>query len=107
MVIRGDAGGVKVALAEGVPGLDLTGLDAVSGGALLEEQFGAGVAADVAAALLEQTGGNPLALVELPTALTSDQLAGAAPLPAQLHLTERLQRVFLDRCRRLPDQVQT
>jgi DNA-binding CsgD family transcriptional regulator len=94
-------------IADGVPSLNLSGLDAASGRALLDDQFGAGLADDVAAALLEQTGGNPLALVELPTALTNDQLAGSAPLPAQLHLTDRLQRVFLDRCRRLPEQVQT
>ncbi len=33
--------------------------------------------------------------------------AGAAPLPAQLHLTAGIERVFLDRCRRLPPAVQT
>jgi DNA-binding CsgD family transcriptional regulator len=57
--------------------------------------------------LLEQTGGNPLALVELPTELSAEQLAGTAPLPTHLQLTDRVQRVFLDRCRRLPDNVQT
>ena len=32
---------------------------------------------------------------------------GARALPAQLPLTDRVQRAFLDRCRRLPEQVQT
>ena len=57
--------------------------------------------------LLVQTDGNPLALVELPMALSRDQLEGEAPLPVQLHLTGTVQRGFLDRCRRLPDDVQT
>ncbi len=61
----------------------------------------------VTRALLEQTGGNPLALLELPSALTSDQRAGIAPVPDHLQLTDRVQRVFLDRCRRLPEHVQT
>src|SRR4051794_22149534 len=93
--------------ADGIPGLQLSGLDEMSGRALLDEKFGGVLAADVAHALLAQTGGNPLALVELATALTTEQLAGSAPLPSQLHLTDRVQRVFLDRCRRLPEQVQT
>src|SRR4051794_4783331 len=93
--------------AEDVPSLQLSGLDETSGRALLDERFGEVLADDVADALLAQTGGNPLALVELPTALTTEQLAGSAPLPSQLHLTDRVQRVFLDRCRRLPEPVQT
>ena len=39
--------------------------------------------------------------------MTAAQLAGTASIPAQLELTEHVQRVFLDRCRRLPTQVQT
>ena len=58
-------------------------------------------------ALLARTDGNPLALVELPSTLSRDQLEGTPPLPGQLHLTDTVQRVFLDRCRRLPEQVQT
>ena len=93
--------------AEDLPSLQLPGLDEASGRALLTEKFGELLADDVAETLVAQTGGNPLALVELPTALTTDQLTGSAPLPGQLHLTDRVQRVFLDRCRRLPAQVQT
>ena len=36
-----------------------------------------------------------------------EQLAGAESIPAQLHLTSGMERVFLDRCRRLPEPVQT
>ena len=93
--------------ADGLPELRLEGLDETSGRALLIEQLGQLLSDDVARALLAQTGGNPLALVELPTELTPEQLTGVVSLPAQLHLTDRVQRVFLDRCRRLPEHVQT
>jgi DNA-binding CsgD family transcriptional regulator len=56
---------------------------------------------------MTQAAGNPLALVELPRTLSAEQLAGGEPLPAQLHLTAGIERVFLDRCRRLPPDVQT
>ena len=52
-------------------------------------------------------GGNPLALLELPTELDAAQLRGSSPLPAQLHLTARVERVFLDRSRRLSADVQS
>jgi tetratricopeptide (TPR) repeat protein len=92
---------------DGVPSLLLTGLDAAAARALLAERAGDALADEVCERLMEQAGGNPLALVELPTALTAAQLQGTAPMPAQLHLTAGVERVFLDRCRRLPEQVQT
>jgi DNA-binding CsgD family transcriptional regulator len=92
---------------EGVPSLLLTGLDAAAARALLAERAGDALADEVCERLMEQTGGNPLALVELPTTLTAAQLQGTAPMPPQLHLTAGVERVFLDRCQRLPEQVQT
>ena len=56
---------------EGVPSLLLTGLDAAAARALLAERAGDALADEVCVRLMEQTGGNPLALVELPTALTA------------------------------------
>jgi DNA-binding CsgD family transcriptional regulator len=93
--------------ADGIPSLVLGGLTASAARLLLAERAGAPLPERVASALLDQTGGNPLALVELPTSLTDAQLDGTAPIPAQMRLTARLQRVFLDRCRRLPVEVQT
>ncbi len=91
---------------EGVPVLRLHGLadDAVR--ALLAEGAGVEVAPDVAERLAVETGGNALALVELPAALTTAQLGGAEPLPGQLMLTSGVERVFLDRCRRLSPGAQ-
>ena len=91
------------------PGLDevaLGGLDETASRALLAGHLDGSAADVVVTRLIEETGGNPLALLELPRELAADRLAGAAALPEQLHLTDRVERAFLDRCRRLPDPVQ-
>ena len=92
---------------DGVPSLRLEGLDAASVRALLAENAAVVVAAEVTDRLLAETGGNPLALVELPTGLSDAQLDGTAPLPSQLMLTAGVERVFLDRSRRLTAAAQT
>jgi len=100
-------GDVRTFVADGVPTLVLGGLSGPAARQVLDERIGASVPEAVAGALLERTGGNPLALVELPTSLTAEQLAGTAPISEHLQLTDRVQQVFLDRCRRLPAEVQT
>jgi DNA-binding CsgD family transcriptional regulator/tetratricopeptide (TPR) repeat protein len=100
-------GDARTFVADDLPELQIAVLSDEAARSLLAERLPDSTAAEVSAALLEQSGGNPLALLELPKVLTDDQLHGRAPLPAQLHLTDRVQRVFLDRCRRLPEQVQT
>ena len=92
---------------DGVPAVALTPLTGGAARALLTEAAGGAVPDEVADRLMTQAAGNPLALVELPSTLSAEQLAGAAPLPTQLHLTAGIERVFLDRCRRLPPDVQT
>ena len=93
----------------GVPTIRLEGLDAASVRALLAENapVSVTVAAEVTERLIAETGGNPLALVELPTGLSDAQLHGTAPLPPQLLLTNGVERVFLDRSRRLTKDAQT
>ena len=90
-----------------LPRLSLGGIDAEAAGELLRARAGVSVPADVRDALLASTGGNPLALVELAEALTSEQLSGRVRLPARLPLTEGVERAFLDRYRRLPEQART
>jgi DNA-binding CsgD family transcriptional regulator len=90
-----------------IPVLALRGLDPAAARLLMTERSGVALSDLVTEQLLVQTDGNPLALVELPMTLSRDQLEGEAPLPVQLHLTDTVQRVFLDRCRRLPVPVQT
>lgn len=90
-----------------IPTLTLTGVDQVAARSLLSERAGVPLPEWVAEELLRHTSGNPLALVELPATLTREQLEGRTPLPANPHLTEKVQGVFLDRSRRLPADVQT
>ncbi len=90
-----------------LPELVVGGIDAAAATDLLTELGGQPVLDDVLDRLMRQTGGNPLALVELPGSLTPAQLAGREPLPADLPLTEGVQRVFLDRSRRLSADAQT
>ncbi|HET7432045.1 MAG TPA: AAA family ATPase [Nocardioides sp.] len=90
-----------------LPTLRLPGLGLAGAAAVLAEQTGAEVSPEVAALLVANTGGNPLALRELPSVLTPGQLAGTEPLPPRLPVTERIERVFLDRARRLTPDAQT
>jgi hypothetical protein len=57
--------------------------------------------------LVERTGGNPLALLELPGTLEPGQLAGRAPLEDVLPLTARLEETFGERVRGLPTEART
>jgi DNA-binding CsgD family transcriptional regulator len=107
LVFTARDGDVRTFVAEGLPELTLGALPDEAARSLLAERMPSEVPAEVAAELLEHSSGNPLALLELPKALTEDQLHGRAPMPAQPPLTERVQRVYLDRCRRLPEHVQT
>jgi DNA-binding CsgD family transcriptional regulator len=92
---------------QGLPELVLTGLDPGSARVILDEQLGVEAAPEVAARLIAETGGNPLALLELPSELSEAQLRGAAALPSQLPLSTQVERAFLDRSRRLPGPVQS
>jgi DNA-binding CsgD family transcriptional regulator len=90
-----------------LPTLRLEGLDAVSAGRLLTDETGTATGGAVLDRLLTQTGGNALALLELSSALSPAQLAGDEPLPADLPVTRQIERVFLDRVRRLSPAAQT
>ncbi len=91
--------------SEGLVQMVLTGLDPDTARALLGERLDA-APPEVIERLVAETGGNPLALLELPTGLSETQLHGSSPLPEHLWLTDRVERVFLDRSRRLPADAQ-
>jgi DNA-binding CsgD family transcriptional regulator len=84
-----------------LPELHLRGLDRAGVAALLADQAGVAVSREVSAQLLASTGGNPLALVELPEVLSAEQLDGRAPLPVRLPVTGGVERVFRDRAQRM------
>jgi DNA-binding CsgD family transcriptional regulator len=93
--------------AADLPIVRLGGLALEGVSAILAEETGAEVAPEVSALLLASTGGNPLAVRELPSVLTRDQLSGRAPLPPRLPVTERVERVFLDRAAGLSSDART
>ena len=100
MLLAARAGDARRLEAAGVPELRLEGLDRVSARALLADRSPQ-MAPHVAERLVSLTGGNPLALVELPSVLGADQLAGRAPLPEHLPLTSEVERAFLARAETL------
>ena len=83
-----------------LPELLLESLDDASASALLLAH-GPGLTPVVRRRLLDEAGGNPLALVELPRALDSEQF-DVLPTMAPLPITERLERAFAGRVSELP-----
>ncbi|MEU6139491.1 LuxR family transcriptional regulator [Streptomyces sp. NPDC047081] len=79
-------------------------LDEESSAALLRSAH-PGLAPGALDRLLLEAGGNPLALLELPTLLTRDQFTGQAPLPLSLPVDERLEALFAPRVRDLPAET--
>src|SRR6516165_10762967 len=56
--------------------------------------------------LLAEAAGNPLALMELASGLSDEQLQGLVPLPEAMPLTPRLESVFRQRIGQLPPAAQ-
>jgi DNA-binding CsgD family transcriptional regulator len=83
-----------------LPELRLESLDDASASALLFAH-GPGLTPVVRRRLLDEARGNPLALVELPRALDSEQF-DVLPTIAPLPITERLERAFAGRVSELP-----
>jgi DNA-binding CsgD family transcriptional regulator len=70
--------------------------------ALLESVLAARLDESVLQRIVAETGGNPLALLELPRGLTPAQLAGGFGLPAALPLSAGIEQSFTRRLARLP-----
>ncbi|MCX5242726.1 LuxR C-terminal-related transcriptional regulator [Streptomyces prunicolor] len=84
----------------GVPHHHVQPLDTTAAAALIEARSPS-LAPRVRERLLTEAQGNPLALLELPVALTGPQRSGAA-VPELLPLSHRLQAVFASRVETLP-----
>ena len=61
----------------------------------------------MAARIIAETGGNPLALLELAGLLTPDQLAGRSPLPQRLPVGRGMPGHFLRRVKLLPQATRS
>jgi len=85
----------------GLPGHEVQPLDEAAAAGLVEARF-PGLAERVRRRLLTEAQGNPLALLELPAALSGPQRATVQALPPLLHLSRRLQALFATRVSDLP-----
>jgi DNA-binding CsgD family transcriptional regulator len=85
----------------GIEAMTLTGLSPDEAARLLGQQ--AEVPPEVSERLYEATGGNPLALIELPSLLTPEQIAGVVPLADPLRAGASVERAFARRAEELPD----
>jgi DNA-binding CsgD family transcriptional regulator len=86
----------------GLPARELAPLSSASARQLLATRY-PHLPGRVQAQLIEQARGNPLALLELPIALSERRHADAQALPAVPPLTQRLRELFAARAGELPE----
>ena len=87
---------------QALPALRVTGLPEQDAYELLAAAVARPVHPDVAARIVAETEGNPLAIVEAAAGMTTEQLRGHAPLPELLPVGHRLEDLFTRRVRDLP-----
>jgi DNA-binding CsgD family transcriptional regulator len=92
--------------AGGLAELRLEGLGTEAAAELLAERVQSTLSPEVRDRLVESAAGSPLALIELPGLLSEDQLAGRAALPAPFPRSAEIERIYLERARRLPAPAQ-
>jgi DNA-binding CsgD family transcriptional regulator len=87
----------------GLPGLVLEGLPEADARALLASVIPGRLDERVRDRIIAESGGNPLALLELPHGVTAAELAGGFGLPGRGHLADRIEQSFLYRITPLPE----
>jgi len=90
-------------LLGGLPDLAVTGLDDRDAADLLAATAGPGLRPAVAERIVTETGGNPLALIEIGQQLGPGQLNGDTPLPDPVPIGRQLEQRYLQEVRGLPD----
>ncbi|MEU5939991.1 LuxR C-terminal-related transcriptional regulator [Micromonospora sp. NPDC047548] len=89
--------------AAGLPELRLGGLDRAAAGALLP----AGLPPQVRERLIDESDGNPLALIELPAALSADQRAGRLSPVGTMPVADRVREAFRAQIATLSESART
>jgi DNA-binding CsgD family transcriptional regulator len=90
----------------GLPELPVTGLREADARLLLDAALTGPIDARVRDQIIAETRGNPLALLELPRGLTSEELAGGFGFPGALPLAGSIEQNFRRRVGALPPQAQ-
>ena len=104
MLLAVRSAGEPVTADWSLPELELEGLDRKDAGTLLGQATrGRTVAPHVQEQLLALAEGNPLALLEVPAALSDDELAGTEPLTEPLPVGRGLERMFGRKVDALPE----
>jgi DNA-binding CsgD family transcriptional regulator len=101
--VREPAG--QVSALAGLPELAIGGLDEAAAMELLASLAPGRLSQAVGARIVAETGGNPLALVEVARELSPAQLAGAEVLPEPLPVGGSLEQVYRRRVGRLPPEA--
>jgi DNA-binding CsgD family transcriptional regulator len=86
----------------GLPELELRGLDDVDARALLQTVIPGRIDPLVRDRIVAETGGNPLALLELPRGMSAAELAGGFAAPAAVGLAGSIEDGFVRRLEGLP-----
>jgi DNA-binding CsgD family transcriptional regulator len=107
MLFAAREGDVRRFEAPGLPELRLGGLDSAAAGTLIDRSAGDDLSPELRGRLVAETGGNPLALLELSSALSEAQLSGTEAVLAPMPVSARVERAFLARVSRLPKETQT
>jgi DNA-binding CsgD family transcriptional regulator len=100
-------GGFGSFTAQGLSEITLDGLDTTAASALLASRARGPLSTEVCERLVRATGGNPLALHELASALSEEQLTGRIALPDPLPLGASLEDAYFARVRELPRESQS
>ncbi|MFC4031575.1 AAA family ATPase [Streptomyces polygonati] len=107
LVVTGREGEAGLGPFAGLPVRRLTGLADDDARALLAASVAGRLDPAVAGRVVADTGGNPLALIELADELAGRQLAGVAPLPQPLPVSRLLEAHFLRRVLALPEATRS
>ena len=91
----------------GLPTRHVGGLDHAAARSLLDTAVSGSLNARVAARIITETDGNPLAMLELVGQLTSDQLTGRSPLPQPLPAGRAMDAHFLRQVNVLPPRTRS
>ncbi|MER5699779.1 AAA family ATPase [Streptomyces mirabilis] len=94
-----------LAVFDGLPALTVQGMPGDDAGSLLAASIAGRLDGAVAAKLVDGTGGNPLALVELAGTLTAEQLTGTAPLPRSLPVGTLLESHYRRQIEQFPAET--
>ena len=92
---------------DGLPTIHLEGLSREEAVSLLNSAHTDGLSSLVAARIVADTGGNPLAMLEVIGQLTAGQRAGRLPLPQQLPTGRGLNSHFLRQVEALPSSARS